>query len=186
MKPSQRALLFWGVCIPLRAALAARPPPYLRVAAVVIGGRWVLGLEDGHVGAFGGRAWWADQRRAHGLAWLSYALTGDTRFLWADVVFGASNWLLERPLQAASEEVFGSDRKPANLVTRSGSEALEPELRRTDDPGAHTRGPFTADDDWDVELKQPWMTVATAQNVMMWTNELSHIRRQRQLNFRND
>jgi len=88
-----RTLLFWGVCIPLRTYLATRGDnPYLRVFAAVIGTRWILGFENGNEGMFGGPSWWADERRAHGLLWSAYALSGDDRWLKADTAFGATNW----------------------------------------------------------------------------------------------
>ena len=63
-----KGLLFWGVCIPLRAWLAAQgDAPTLRLAATVIGGRWVLGYETGPSGQFGGPAFWKEERTAHGL-----------------------------------------------------------------------------------------------------------------------
>ena len=60
---------------------------------MLISYRWLSGLEDGHVGMFGGRAWWADERHLHGMLWGLYALTGDGRVLHADALFGAANWL---------------------------------------------------------------------------------------------
>lgn len=89
----RRAVLFWGVCIPVRAYLASRGnDPALRAAAVVMSYRWLAGLGAGHKGAFGGPAWWAEQRPVHGLLWAAYAATGTARFLWADTAFGAANW----------------------------------------------------------------------------------------------
>jgi len=94
-----RALLFWGVCIPLRTALAhVGDSGPLRVFAAVIGSRWVMGLENGDEGLFGGPAWWKEERPVHGALWLAYAGTGNARFLKADVAFGAANWLLSVPL----------------------------------------------------------------------------------------
>ena len=93
MKPTHRATLFWGVCIPLRAYLASRgSDPYLRVAASVLAYRWLSGLENGHIGAFGGPAFWADERPLHGALWGAYALTGNSTWLWADVTVGGVNW----------------------------------------------------------------------------------------------
>ena len=93
LTPQQRALVFWGVCIPLRSYLATRgDDPKLRVFAAVIGARWVMGLENGNEGVFGGPAWWADERALHGALWLAYSVTGDSDFLVADTVFGAVNW----------------------------------------------------------------------------------------------
>ena len=96
----QRAKLFWGVCIPVRTTIAlyalSADRRALRAAALVIGGRWVAGWENGDEGMFGGRAWWADERRAHGMLWLLYAASGRGEWLALDTVFGASNWLLTK------------------------------------------------------------------------------------------
>jgi len=88
-----RALLFWGVCIPLRLTIATNAGTLTRVFAAVIGTRWLAGLENGNEGLFGGPAWWADERPAHGALWSAYALTGARQFLFADTAFGALNWL---------------------------------------------------------------------------------------------
>ena len=97
-----RSVLFWTVCIPLRAAIArysmTGDRKLLRAGAAVIGARWLAGLEKGHVGFFGGPVWWADQRRAHGVLWLLYASSGRGEWLAADVTFGAANWLSTLPL----------------------------------------------------------------------------------------
>lgn len=97
---TQRAALFWLGCIPLRSLLtsyALQSPReqqrLLRLAAVLVGGRWVLGLHNNPTGFFQGNAWWADQRTAHGALWLGYAATGDGRFLAVDTAFGAGNWV---------------------------------------------------------------------------------------------
>ena len=65
----------------------------LRAFALVIGTRWVAGLEDSHVGQFGGPAWWKEERALHGMLWLGYAVTGDSRWLKADVGVGVVNWI---------------------------------------------------------------------------------------------
>ena len=45
-----RTALFWGVCIPLRTYLATRGDRVdLRAFALVIGTRWVAGLENGEL-----------------------------------------------------------------------------------------------------------------------------------------
>ncbi len=91
----QRTLLFWSVCIPLRYALSEMGDnTALRGFALLIGSRWVLGLENGDEGVFGGPAWWADERPMHGSLWLAYALTGSGCFLKADVALGALNRLI--------------------------------------------------------------------------------------------
>ena len=69
MKATHRALLFWGVCIPLRLSLASLGNnTALRVFAAVVGARWLTGAEDSKVGRFGGPAFWADERPLHGAA----------------------------------------------------------------------------------------------------------------------
>jgi len=94
MRKEARALLFWGVCIPTRIYLASRGnDPLLRAAAVLVSYRWLSGLEGGHEGAFGGPAFWADERPIHGALWGAYALSGASGFLWADTVFGGVNWV---------------------------------------------------------------------------------------------
>jgi hypothetical protein len=91
-----RTLLFWGACIPVRTYAATRGDvAWLRLAALVIGVRWVAGFETAHVGAFGGPAWWANERGAHGVLWLAYAATGDARYLRLDVALGAANWVVK-------------------------------------------------------------------------------------------
>ena len=94
----QRAVVFWGVCVPLRAVLAWREHSdwqraALRAFAAVIGYRWVNGLEVGREGLLGGHAWWAEERVYHGALWAAYALSGAAVFLKTDVVFGGLNWI---------------------------------------------------------------------------------------------
>jgi hypothetical protein len=91
----QRKAAFWLVCLPLRTAIAryaAAAPLLSRPFAAVIGTRWLLGLENGDEGMFGGPTWWADQRQLHGGLWSAYAVTGQSCYLWADVAVGAANW----------------------------------------------------------------------------------------------
>jgi len=98
----QRARLFWGLCIPLRATLAMNAEqPALRVAAAVIASRWLLGLEDAHIGQFGGVAWWAEERPWHGMLWAAYAVSGNGQWLWLDTFFGAANWLANSKLDSS-------------------------------------------------------------------------------------
>lgn len=94
LAPSQRALLFWLACIPVRlyaATLGDNTP--LRLAAALMSFRWIRGMKSHQVGFFGGPAWWADEREAHGALWGAYALTGEQVFLYADVLAGAVNWI---------------------------------------------------------------------------------------------
>ena len=91
----ERAVLFWGVCIPFRLYLASRGNAgWLRTAAIIISYRWLTGKEVGNEGVFGGPAFWADERPIHGLFWGAYATTGKSQFLYYDTLFGATNWLL--------------------------------------------------------------------------------------------
>lgn len=100
MQEADRALIFWCGCMPARAAItytASQVTDYnkvlLRASAGAISSVWLLGLADSETGAFGGPAWWADLRKAHGVLWATYALTGDWRFLAADTVGGAIAWI---------------------------------------------------------------------------------------------
>ena len=98
MKVSDRHLLFWGVCIPLRLHLAGLGDvQWLRIFASIIGTRWMLGYKNTHVGMFGGHAWWSNERPLHGLLWSTYALTGNKLYLLADVWLGAFNWFRRAP-----------------------------------------------------------------------------------------
>ena len=103
MKPAHRAAVFWLVCIPTRTALAltaktvqpnSEGQRLLRLGATCISAMWVTGQVMNVEGAFGGRAWWANQRRLHGVMFGGYALTGDWRWLASDAALGACNWLI--------------------------------------------------------------------------------------------
>lgn len=89
-----RTLLFWGVCIPVRYYITTIDIPEKRLAASIIAMRWLLGYENGHTGFFGGNAWWANERKLHGMLWAAYATTGTSTYLLADVWLGALNWTL--------------------------------------------------------------------------------------------
>ena len=94
MKRQYRNVVFWSVCIPTRLYLASvGDAAWLRLFAAVIGGRWLMGLENGNEGVFGGPVWWADERALHGVLWTAYAGTGNNSFLFADVFMGAANWV---------------------------------------------------------------------------------------------
>lgn len=89
-----RGVLFWGVCMPTRLVIASQSEsPLVRVAAAVVSYRWLTGMEDGHTGFFGGKAWWADERWMHGVLWGLYAASGNGLYLYGDAGFGAINWL---------------------------------------------------------------------------------------------
>ena len=93
-----RALVFWAVCIPTRlmiARYASRDSVGLRAFSLLIGGRWISGLENGNEGVFGGPSWWAKERPFHGLLWFAYGMTGESMYLYADAAAGAANWLLK-------------------------------------------------------------------------------------------
>lgn len=101
MKVTDRHLLFWGVCIPLRLHLAGLGDvQWLRILAGMGGARWILGYVDNKVGVTGGPAWWANERPLHGILWSTYALTGNKRYLLADVWLGVINWFLRAPRSA--------------------------------------------------------------------------------------
>ena len=87
-----RTLLFWGVCIPTRYYFATLNVPHKRLATLIVAMRWLLGYEDGHTGFFGGPAWWANERKLHGMFWAAYTATGESIYLLADVWLGAFNW----------------------------------------------------------------------------------------------
>ena len=96
LNKTQRGIVFWGICIPLRtwlSSLGDRKP--LRVFAAVIGARWLMGLENGDEGVFGGPSWWKEERTLHGVLWSTYAVTGQARFLKADTFIGMINWLYQ-------------------------------------------------------------------------------------------
>lgn len=95
-------LLFFGVCIPTRAALsyaasvlkpASQEESVARGAAAVLGGIWVTGIpfnkESKPTTFLGNDVWWNDLRPVHGLLWLAYAITGESGFLFADTGLGA-------------------------------------------------------------------------------------------------
>jgi hypothetical protein len=105
----RRARIFWAVCIPTRLAIAVHAADWTRVAAAVIGARWLAGLENGNEGFFGGPTWWAEERPIHGVLWVAYAVSGRRMFLFADTAFGAYNWLsTHSPPRAHSD--FDRDR----------------------------------------------------------------------------
>lgn len=72
---------------------AMQDTPLLRVYASVASYRWLSGYYSSHVGAFGGVAWWKDQRQMHAALFTMYAVSNDWRFLAADTAFGALNWI---------------------------------------------------------------------------------------------
>ena len=108
-EPARNAV-FWSVCIPLRVWLATRPPRGLRVFALVIGLRWMFGLENGNEGMFGGPVWWAPERWLHGAFWTIYAVTGDRTALWFDVGTGALNFLAKKTSALANTPRTGRTR----------------------------------------------------------------------------
>lgn len=100
LDPKGRALLFWTVCLPTRLLItesARRGEQAPRLFAAVISYRWLSGIENKAVGAFGGPAWWADLRPVHGLLWGAYAALGDWRILLLDSAFGAYSSLAIKP-----------------------------------------------------------------------------------------
>jgi hypothetical protein len=100
---SDRAILFWAVCLPARYLYASVFAPHLptlsRVIASLVGARWLLNENFSAHGFFGGRAWWSSLRPFHGALWLIYAASGEREPLFADVLLAAVAWLAtqERP-----------------------------------------------------------------------------------------
>ena len=98
-----RAALFWGVCIPVRTAIAIKAGQEskrserrltdVRALAVLPTVYWLSG-QGGSTGFFGGDAWWAEQRALHGTLWGLYVYTGRSEWLWLDVGVGAMNWFI--------------------------------------------------------------------------------------------
>ena len=90
-----RAIIFWSVCIPVRLYITMRAAKSnLRVHAAAVAFMWLSGRHSDELeGAFGGHAWWAGQRHAHGMLWAAYAATGRWEFLAMDTAGGAWNWL---------------------------------------------------------------------------------------------
>tara|TARA_B100000965_G_scaffold371914_1_gene361226 strand:- start:243 stop:491 length:249 start_codon:yes stop_codon:yes gene_type:complete len=73
---------------------AGRDSAVLRLVASVMGARWMLGMENGNEGMFGGPAWWAGDRPVHGAMWIAYALSGDNKFLYLDTAYGVYKWFV--------------------------------------------------------------------------------------------
>jgi hypothetical protein len=100
---SDRAVLFWAVCLPARYLFASsftlHLPTISRVLASLVGARWFLNENFAAHGFVGGRAWWSSLRPFHGALWLIYAATGEREPLYADVLLAAVAWLTltERP-----------------------------------------------------------------------------------------
>ena len=93
MKPSERAMLFWTVCIPSRLVMAALVPRYVSLCVTL----WWAVFEDSEVGFFGGVAWWAPLRRWHAAHYAWHALTGDRRALVLDSVLAVVAGLTKMP-----------------------------------------------------------------------------------------
>jgi hypothetical protein len=93
---SDRALLFWAVCLPARILFATRFalrfPSLARLVAALVGARWALNENFKPYGFFGGPAWWSSVRPWHGTLWLIYAATGERDALLADVLLAAVAW----------------------------------------------------------------------------------------------
>jgi hypothetical protein len=93
---SDRAILFWTVCLPSRYLFALhitpRFPTLSRVIASLVGARWLLNKNFAVEGFFGGRAWWISLRPFQGALWLIYAATGEREALYADVLLAGIAW----------------------------------------------------------------------------------------------
>jgi hypothetical protein len=94
---SDRAVLFWAVCLPARylfaSSFALLLPTLSRVLASLVGERWILNRNFAAHGFFGGIAWWSSLRPLHGALWLIYAASGERKLLFADVLLAAVAWL---------------------------------------------------------------------------------------------
>lgn len=101
---ADRALVFWGVCLPTRylfaSVVAPRYPTLTRIIASLVGARWVLNENFKIEGFFGGPAWWSRMRPWHGALWLVYAATGERDALLVDVALAAAAWLTSSPRRA--------------------------------------------------------------------------------------
>jgi hypothetical protein len=68
---SDRAVLFWAVCLPARHLFALHFALLFlalsRVLASLVGARWLLNENFTAHGFFGGRAWWSSLRPFHGI-----------------------------------------------------------------------------------------------------------------------
>jgi len=86
-------VLFWGVCIPLRIFLVYfHDHAFLRIFALIVSIVWLSGaLQHKTIGFFGGDAWWSSERVNHGILWGLYAITGQSVWLFADVMLGVLN-----------------------------------------------------------------------------------------------
>ena len=86
-----RDALFVLVCIPVRILLAQYAHvPYVRIYTAAVAHRYLTGTERAEIGMFGGRVWWNHMRPWHGLTFALASLTGDKRYLIADVMLGVA------------------------------------------------------------------------------------------------
>lgn len=89
-----RDALFVFACIPLRMTLAEYAHvPIIRLYTGVVALRYLLNMERRETGTFGGKVWWAANRPLHGLLFALASLTGEARYLRADVLFGITSRL---------------------------------------------------------------------------------------------
>ena len=101
MKSSERAIIFWGACIPLRLGLAflAKDNKHsvrLRAFAAAISLRWLTNGVTNTRGFFGGPVWWANERRLHGAVWALYAAINQWQWLFLDAGLGAGNYVAKK------------------------------------------------------------------------------------------
>lgn len=97
LSPAERAAVFWAVCVPTRGLLLAHADRvWVRAFATAASVMW-LTQDMGHIGAFGGVAWWADARPVHGVLWGLYALSGARALLGVDLLYGTLRWFVTRP-----------------------------------------------------------------------------------------
>jgi len=48
-------------------------------------------MDNKNVGFFGGKVWWAEERKLHGVLWALYAATHDSQWLMIDVMVAIQN-----------------------------------------------------------------------------------------------
>lgn len=87
-------VLFWLLCVPIRLLLLTyvSHTSTLRFFASIISIVWLSGIMDNkNVGFFGGKVWWAEERKLHGVLWALYAATHDSQWLMIDVMVAIQN-----------------------------------------------------------------------------------------------
>jgi hypothetical protein len=131
---SDRAILFWAVCLPARQLFASHFallfPALSRLLASLVGARWLLNNNFAAHGFFGGRAWRSSLRLFHGILWLVFAATGAREALYADVLLAAFGWTLKYGTASRAEMRFSSARILWCRLFGVGGRPLEPVARQ--------------------------------------------------------